>query len=442
MRTLIVALLVVTMIAAAALAAGVFRRSVDTPPVSIPQTGPLFAAAGHLLHDADLGVVVTRLADGRVMISGGGTTSVEIWDPATRTSTDAGELTIPRTGHLAVPLADGRVLIVGGFDATTSEPRSTATAEVYDPATASSVRTGSMRDIRGSCHCGTQLVKMIEPSALVLLDGRVMVVGGYQVAADGSQHPSTVEIWSPATDSFEDVPIACDPSRGARAVLRDGRVLVTCFTGFGRTETGTAGSGTNRAMIFDPAMDRFAATGAPTTTDAGSMTVLPDGRVLLAGDAIRAGGSPAELYDPLTGTFTPLPGTPSTAREVLTLADGRILFTGIGDVRWIVDPDDLSFRRLPDIVGYRMDAAGTPVALLDGRVLLVGGSELLVMDAAHLPGGDPVIGRPPPQRISNDSVDPDAYGDRTPRGRGPDDASFTTGWRRWGRRPVVHVRLR
>ena len=93
---------------------------------------------------------------------------------------------------------------------------------------------------------------------------------------------------------------------------------------------------TNRAQLYDPTTGRFAETGAPTTTDAGSLTVLPDGRVLLAGDALRVSDSRAEIYDPSSGTFTPLPGSPGTPSEVLVLADGRSLFAGVDDIRWIL----------------------------------------------------------------------------------------------------------
>lgn len=68
----------------------------------------------------------TLLPDGRVLVVGGierlgpddpvePVLSIELWDPATRTFSEAGTLTYPRQGHTATALPDGRVLIVGGL---------------------------------------------------------------------------------------------------------------------------------------------------------------------------------------------------------------------------------------------------------------------------------------------------------------------------------------
>jgi hypothetical protein len=403
-RLVILGLLVLALMTAAVATSGLVRPSVPPlptsvalkPSIAIPSSvvpaaataGPLFQEAGRLVNERPGIPTVTRLNDGRVAITGGGPREVEIWDPKTQLSFTAGELTVSRTDHLAVSLDDGRLLLIGGFDTTDLDQQRLTTAEIYDPATGTSVETGSMSSSHAPCHCGIPFVDMVMPAALRLLDGRVMVVGG-QASTD--ENGSVADIWAPATGTFEQVPVGCDASRGAQAVLRDGRVLVTCFAG-GPIDTISPAPGVNRAAIFDPATDRFTETGSPTTTDTGTLTVLPDGRALLAGDAYRTAVGSAELYDPAAGTFTPLPGSPATVHEVLALADGRYLFagtfTGVDDERWVFDPTDLSFRRLPDTVGFRM-ATGVPVVLLDGRVVIVTKRDLTLMDANHLPGEAP-----------------------------------------------------
>ena len=212
MRVLLVALLVVALLAGLALAAGAGPTVAPLPsalmsvapsvrlsptvtsvrPSATP--GPLFAAAGTLVEERPSGATLTRLVDGRIAITGGGPTTVEIWDPATGRSAAAGQMAIARTGHLATLLADGRIILVGGTSATDPN-RDLASAEIYDPATGMSVPTGSMRFPRTSCHCGVSFIRLIEPAAIRMADGRVMVVGGRQMTAGGvTDRDSTAEI--------------------------------------------------------------------------------------------------------------------------------------------------------------------------------------------------------------------------------------------------------
>ena len=74
-----------------------------------------------------------------------------------------GPLGVGRQIHTATTLADGRVLVAGGFDApTTRSPR----PSLYDPATDTFSPTGSMAAARGLF------------TATLLADGRVLVAGG------------------------------------------------------------------------------------------------------------------------------------------------------------------------------------------------------------------------------------------------------------------------
>src|SRR5262245_49606 len=83
-------------------------------------------------------------------------------------------------------------------------------------------------------------------------------------------------------------------------LLQDGRVLIA--GGSAQASLGTRAEVLSSAELFDPSTEMFIATGPMTTARRGhTATLLPDGRVLLAGgyDSIGPLAS-AELFDPLT----------------------------------------------------------------------------------------------------------------------------------------------
>ena len=164
--------------------------SIDTaslhPAPSIPQGGThlgSFSAAGTMAVPR-IGHTATLLANGRVLIAGGSDntavmSSAEYYDPksggfqATRV-----EMTEPREQHSATLLADGRVLIAGGFG--DSFLRS---AEIFNPASGNFTIIGNMTESRYA-HV-----------ALTLADGRVLVMGGY----DGAKTLRSAEIFDPVS---------------------------------------------------------------------------------------------------------------------------------------------------------------------------------------------------------------------------------------------------
>jgi len=74
----------------------------------------------------------TRLADGRVLVTGGGVASIEVYDPSSGSWTATVSMIEGRGNHTATPLSDGRVLVTGGY-INTGSGGSTASAELYDP---------------------------------------------------------------------------------------------------------------------------------------------------------------------------------------------------------------------------------------------------------------------------------------------------------------------
>ena len=99
----------------------------------------------------------TRLADGRVLVAGGfddwaALATAEIYDPATRTWTPTGSMIEGRGYHTATLLPDGKVLVAGGRSNNSSTGLAVSSAELYDPATGTWTPTASMSRGRAVPH--------------------------------------------------------------------------------------------------------------------------------------------------------------------------------------------------------------------------------------------------------------------------------------------------
>jgi N-acetylneuraminic acid mutarotase len=236
----------------------------------------------------------TLLPNGKVLVVGGNpTTNTELFDPVRGQWFATGRLNTPRvSGHAATALADGRVLVFGG-ETDPAIPSFTASAEIYDPTTQAWTPTGSLGHVRYGA------------SATLLLDGRVLVVGG--------ANTQLAELYDPATGQWH---FTAGPlhSGGTTTLLKDGRVL---FSGGDPRPHRVSSSPT--VELFDPAQLTWRLVGLLNVGRlAHTATLLSNGKVLAVGGLGRTDThlvlQSAELFDPATLKWT-LTAPPNTARS-------------------------------------------------------------------------------------------------------------------------------
>jgi Galactose oxidase, central domain len=292
----------------------------------------------------------SQLPDGSVLIAGGcvtdgcgrATDTTEIYHDGR--FSPGPRLTTPRDGHTATRLPDGRVLLVGGYAGEGRAPL--ANAELCD---AERCRpAGALARGRGG-H-----------AAAPLPGGGVLVIGG--AGAGG-----TTETWRDGR--FRPGPPLLHPRDGHTATaLADGRILVT--GGYGPDGRAVAEAEILDGGRWTPAGRLRTARGkhaAVRLTD-GSVIVIggsrdPETRERLASTEVHVGTA----FVPGPRLRTPRYKIPAAA---VLLPDGRVLVAGDGTPPEILDVDGGRSRFAE---GASVGAFATATALAGGDVLLVGG---------------------------------------------------------------------
>ncbi|MEP6687952.1 MAG: galactose oxidase-like domain-containing protein, partial [Gemmatimonadales bacterium] len=147
-----------------------------------------------LFGNRDYGTAV-MYDTGKILVVGGGTTPTTTAEAidllGSNTWTFVGSLKVPRRQVNATVLADGKVLVTGGTNAsgfntapTSSDPLA---AELWDPA-----NPGVWTTLASMTHH-----RLYHSTALLLPDARVLSVGSGQPAASGLTNDFTAEIFSP-----------------------------------------------------------------------------------------------------------------------------------------------------------------------------------------------------------------------------------------------------
>jgi Galactose oxidase, central domain/Kelch motif len=182
---------------------------------------------------------------------------------------------------------------------------------------------------------GDMIKARFHQTATLLPDGKVLVAGGGD-NRDGSTFPvASAELYDPGTGSWTATGNMATVREGHTAtLLPDGKVLVAGGTG---KSIGNSSPSLASAELYDPSSGSWAATGNMNgaRTDQ-TATLLPDGKVLVAGGSGNGNSNndrslaSAELYDPSSGSWTATGNMAAgrTAQTATLLHDGKVLVAG------------------------------------------------------------------------------------------------------------------
>jgi hypothetical protein len=278
-------------------------------------------AQGNVYSSAEL------FTPGPVPSDPGSFNATTLYDPTAKAfTTTVTSMNVARFLHTATQLVSGKVLIAGGLDAN-GNPLSSA--ELYDPTTGNFTLTSGSLQVARYAHTAT-----------LLSDGTVLIAGGTSASGEAL---NIAEIYNPVSDSFtltqtpapnkSQTFMATGRTQAGAVMLAGGTVLIA-----GGVDS--YGNPLNSAELYSPATGIFTSTqntSGPTSMNAAryahSVTLLPDGTVLVAGGQGTGGSalSSQEVYDPTTGNFNISASEMITARSNHTatlMSNGSILLAG------------------------------------------------------------------------------------------------------------------
>lgn len=362
-------------------ALGIMVTAATTPALAGAHTAGFTPVAP--MHHARAFQTATELLNGDILVAGGYDGSVflpggsgspvfpdsEIYRLHSGTWTTVAPMHVARAAAVAVRLEDGRVLVVGGFDAFFN---GIASAEIYDPRSNTWTFTGPLNSPRA------------EDFVAKLLPGnRVLIAGGYLRGFPFIALASS-EIWDSRTNRWTvAAPMNSPRGEAAWTELKNGRVLIT-------GGVAADGSPLNSAEIYDPARGSWSLTGSMNVQrEDHSAVLLLNGKVLVAGGEV--GGTvrtpTAELYDPKTGTWS-LTGSMTAPRNetewaTVRLPDGDVLVTG----GFVAEETPQSSADLYNPTTGTWSSAGSMSSRRAGHtaVLLRGNRGVLVMGGLFIP---------------------------------------------------------
>lgn len=343
-------------------AAAAVRAQVPSAADGEPAAAPPVLVAIDSMPSPRAAHSATRLRDGRVLIAGGCVADgceegiaddAILFDPVSAGFSPAGKLVQPRVGHRAIALADGSILLFGGWTRTGV----TDLVERYAPETGRFEAQGRMLEPRDGF------------SATLLADGTILIAGGY---GDGMRRLTSAERYEPATGRSRSAGSMSEPRMSHTAtLLADGRVLVAGGSRSGNEVLATL-------EVFDPATNTFTSAGALARARHKHAAIAMGDRVLLLGGA-SIPEADGHFVDSEWWSTDGIAAGPRMATgrykfldSLVTLADGSVLVAGSGARAEVLAADGSAFGPVDGSIGQQL-AFATATALDDGRILVAGG---------------------------------------------------------------------
>jgi hypothetical protein len=307
------------------------------------------------------------LADGRVVVVGGDSSSthsidaVTVFDPTTNQWADAAHLNTARWYPTVTELGDGRLVAISGQITLNTWAD---TPEIYDPGrnTWTSLPTINTSQVHGQEY----------PLSYLLPNGKILTI-----AAEVGQS----FVLDPVAPSWT---AAGGPTlmNGTAAQYRPGKIL---YSGGGTPLNSTKAAQASAQVIDFNADATWHATGSmnsPRYTQ--TLTVLPDGKVLaVGGSTIMDDTDPSkavfssEEWDPATGAWTTLASMQVRRmyhHTAVLVPDGRVLVAGGGHDTSLASPGEYSgqFYSPPYLFnGPRPTITSAPASAVYGATMTV-----------------------------------------------------------------------
>jgi N-acetylneuraminic acid mutarotase len=357
---------------------------IDALPAGAATNG--FTVTGSLNSGrADAGVAL--LQNGRVLVVGGEDAthaplaSAELYDAGTGQWSLTAAMPLALTDATTTVLANGEVLVAGGMSGTAGSLSPSDVCLLYDPSKGVWTTTGSLPVASG------------DASAVLLDSGKVLYVGGLASSGSTTSTTATSALYEPATGKWSVISgtaLGAAVERAAVAKLANGDVVLAG----GETVSSGSASVTDVVERYSPTTESWSPIAhEPLGVADATASTLPNGSVLIAGGSTSADGSPTnatQLFDPAHNAWTTVGSLPvaTLGASAVELASGQVLYAGgrtatTGAPTATVALFDSTTNQWTSVGSLLTGRAfASAIRLLDGSALITGGVTVSGVTAA------------------------------------------------------------